>query len=174
MKRLTATLVFVFAMLLGSTVFAADRGEFVTEVKTNSAGMEYTIRYEKGVEMSESDIENLSRFIGCESGNDEEKRIIADIIVKRLNSDLFPDNVKDIILQEHQFFFDAEYWNNYKVLDEDIEIAETAYYAKELSKFDYYLYNIPDAYEICNQLLSDCIEIKKTDYYLFLDISSEY
>lgn len=56
------------------------------------------------VELSEEDLEVLLRIVEAEAGNEDEegKLLVANVVLNRVNSDLFPSTVKDVVFQREK------------------------------------------------------------------------
>jgi len=54
---------------------------------------------------SEYELSLMAKVVHAEAGNQDEigKRLIADVILNRLDSDAFPDTVEEVVWQENQF-----------------------------------------------------------------------
>lgn len=58
-----------------------------------------------GTLMSEPEIELLAKLVRSEAGNQEMigKRLVADVVLNRIDSETFPDTVEGVIRQDGQF-----------------------------------------------------------------------
>ena len=73
----------------------------------------------------DDDIQLLAACVEAEAGNQSlyGKRLVADVILNRVDSDIFPDTIHGVITQPHQF---STYWNGAM---ERAEISEETYKA---------------------------------------------
>lgn len=120
------------------------------------------------LELPDTETEILAKFMKHEGGNSEEKRLIADIIVARKDSEEYPDTVKDIITQKRKFYLNTNFWNNLiKVSEEDIEIAKEVLESETHTSFRGYLYkNMPESKNFLLKLGNE-IETYETENYIF-------
>jgi N-acetylmuramoyl-L-alanine amidase len=56
------------------------------------------------IEVSKNDIETLMKIVEAEAGGEDinGKLLVADVVINRVKSDAFPDNVTDVIYQKSQ------------------------------------------------------------------------
>lgn len=71
-------------------------------------------------DLSEDDLEKLARCVHSEAGNQDliGKRLVADVVLNRLDNGIFPDTVSEVIDQEGQFKCGSVY------TDEDMEAVK--------------------------------------------------
>ena len=71
--------------------------------------------------VSDEDVELIAKTVQAEAGNQDfiGKRMVAAVILNRVESKTFPDNVEAVLSQEHQFST-YRYLNSVKATDEDI------------------------------------------------------
>lgn len=71
--------------------------------------------------VSDEDVELIARTVQAEAGNQDftGKRMVAAVILNRVESKTFPDDVEGVLSQEHQFST-FRYLNSVKATDEDI------------------------------------------------------
>lgn len=67
-----------------------------------------------------SDAEIIAKVVRAEAGNQDEfgKRLVVDVILNRVDSDEFPDTVRDVIQQKNQFA------KGYYYTDDDLKIVK--------------------------------------------------
>ena len=98
---------------------------------------------EKELEFSTEDIEMTAKLIYAEAGGDilENKIGVAEVVLNRVKSDYFPDNVNDVITQENQF---ADYTKG-KLTKANIKIASDVLNGKyDLLKDNVLYFRNPD------------------------------
>ena len=73
------------------------------------------------VPVSDEDVELIARTVQAEAGNQDftGKRMVAAVILNRVESKTFPDDVEGVLSQEHQFAT-YRYLNKVSATDEDI------------------------------------------------------
>ena len=81
------------------------------------------------INITSSEIELLAHLVRCEAGNQsiEGKRAVVDVILNRIDSEAFPDNVYDVIYQSGQFACVTDgNWEKYanKIDETDYEAIE--------------------------------------------------
>ena len=71
--------------------------------------------------VSEEDVELIAKTVQAEAGNQDftGKRMVAAVILNRVESKTFPDDVEEVLSQEHQFST-FRYLNSVKATDEDV------------------------------------------------------
>lgn len=76
-----------------------------TIIKTEQIKIYISPTRGKSAELTEPEIELLARLVHAEAGNQDiiGKRLVADVILNRIDSDKFPDNVTDVITATGQF-----------------------------------------------------------------------
>lgn len=76
--------------------------------------------------ISKADIELLAKVVEAEAGNQgiEGKRLVTDVILNRVDSDIFPDNIHDVIYQKNQFSV-VGYIDSVVVTDETFAAIES-------------------------------------------------
>lgn len=83
----------------------------------------------------DDDLQLLAACVEAEAGNQDlyGKRLVADVILNRVDSDIFPDTIHGVITQPYQF---STYWNGSM---DKAEISEETYQAvyMELEKVSY-------------------------------------
>ena len=77
-------------------------------------------------EIDEESLLLLAKCIDAEAGNQDlyGKQLVADVILNRVDSERFPDNVTDVITQKYHF---STYWDG--TIDKITEPSEDAYEA---------------------------------------------
>lgn len=55
-------------------------------------------------ELTDTDLEVLQRIVEAEAGNEDEdgKLLVANVVLNRMNSDLFPDTVSEVVFQKEK------------------------------------------------------------------------
>lgn len=73
----------------------------------------------------DDDIKLLAACVEAEAGNQDllGKRLVTDVILNRVDSDIFPDSISGVIKQPHQF---STYWNG--AMDQ-AEVSDETYQA---------------------------------------------
>ena len=71
--------------------------------------------------VSDEDVELIAKTVQAEAGNQDftGKRMVAAVILNRVESQTFPDDVEGVLSQEHQFST-FRYLNSIKATDEDV------------------------------------------------------
>lgn len=71
--------------------------------------------------VSDEDVELIAKTVQAEAGNQDftGKRMVAAVILNRVESQTFPDDVEGVLSQEHQFST-FRYLNSVKATDEDV------------------------------------------------------
>ena len=71
--------------------------------------------------VSDEDVELIAKTVQAEAGNQDftGKRMVAAVILNRVESKTFPDDVEAVLSQEHQFST-FRYLNSVKATDEDV------------------------------------------------------
>lgn len=71
--------------------------------------------------VSDEDVELIAKTVQAEAGNQDfiGKRMVAAVILNRVESKTFPDNVEAVLSQENQFST-FRYLNSIKATDEDV------------------------------------------------------
>lgn len=91
--------------------------------------------------LSEEDLEVLQRIVEAEAGNEDEdgKLLVANVVLNRMNSDKFPDTVKEVVFQREKGIsqFSPVYNGSYyrvTVSDETVRAVERALTGEDISQ----------------------------------------
>ena len=78
------------------------------------------VTLDKESECVDPDVESIAKIIRAEAGNQDEfgKRLVADVVLNRVDSDDFPNTVSEVINQKNQFA------KGYYYTEEDLKIAQ--------------------------------------------------
>lgn len=113
-----------------------------TIIKTEQVKIYVTSAQGKTAELTEPEIELLARLVHAEAGNQDPigKRLVADVILNRIDSDRFPDNLMDVVTAAGQFTEPATSYTDSDMdavkqelggrLDENVLYFRTGYYHK--------------------------------------------
>lgn len=113
-----------------------------TIIKTEQVKIYVASAQGKTAELTESEIELLVRLVHAEAGNQDPigKRLVADVILNRIDSDRFPDNLTDVVTAAGQFTEPATSYTDSDMdavkqelggrLDENVLYFRTGYYHK--------------------------------------------
>lgn len=110
-------------------------------------------------EMRLGELETLAQLVEAEAGNQgfHGKSLVADVVLNRVGSELFPDTIEEVIFQNNQFSvikdggFDAAGWNMSDksfeaVWSEYLKLSNehVLYFSKEKSKYATYQFKYKD------------------------------
>lgn len=113
-----------------------------TIIKTEQVKIYVASAQGKTAELTEPEIELLARLVHAEAGNQDPigKRLVADVILNRIDSDRFPDNLTDVVTAAGQFTEPATSYTDSDMdavkqelggrLDENVLYFRTGYYHK--------------------------------------------
>ncbi|MCM1236551.1 MAG: cell wall hydrolase [Ruminococcus flavefaciens] len=122
-----------------------DKHSFVKMLESVSSGQRI-VNYEvleqtKKYQLSDKDYDALLRIVEAEAGGEDQdgKLLVANVVLNRVNSDLFPDSVWDVVMQREQGI--AQFsptvdgrFQNVRVSDDTVEAVERALYGEDLSQ----------------------------------------
>ena len=109
---------------------------------SNPRVVECTILKQKyAYELSEGDIEVLCRIVEAEAGCEDEdgKLLVANVVLNRMNHEVFPDSVKDVVFQMengvYQFspIADGRYYL-VEISESTVKAVERALFGEDLSQ----------------------------------------
>ena len=87
---------------------AEDKHSFIEMISSVSSGQR-VVDYEvleqtKKYQLSDKDYEALLRIVEAEAGGEDQdgKLLVANVVLNRVNSELFPDSVVDVVMQKEQ------------------------------------------------------------------------
>ena len=122
-----------------------DKHSFVEMIAGVSSGqrvvdyevLEHTMKYQ----LSDKDYDALLRIVEAEAGGEDQdgKLLVANVVLNRVNSEVFPDSVVDVVMQKEkgiaQFSptVDGRY-QSIKVSDDTKEAVERALYGEDISQ----------------------------------------
>ena len=122
-----------------------DKHSFMEMLSSVSSGqrvvdytiLEQTMKYQ----LSDKDREALLRIVEAEAGGEDQdgKLLVANVVLNRVNSDVFPDSVVEVVMQREQGIaqfsptVDGRY-QSVKVSDDTMEAVERALYGEDISQ----------------------------------------
>lgn len=134
-----------FRMEYLDTAMEEDKQSFVEMLENVSSGQR-VVDYEvleqtKKYQLSDKDYDALVRIVEAEAGGEDQdgKLLVANVVLNRVNSDLFPDNVLDVVMQREQGIaqfsptVDGRY-QNVRVSEDTIAAVERALYGEDISR----------------------------------------
>lgn len=124
---------------------AEDSQSFVETIASVSSGqrvvdyevLEQTMQYQ----LSEKDYDALLRIVEAEAGGEDQngKLLVANVVLNRVNSEVFPDTVWDVVMQREQGI--AQFsptvdgrFQNVHVSDDTVAAVERALYGEDISQ----------------------------------------
>lgn len=122
-----------------------DRHSFVEMLESVSSGQR-VVSYEvleqtKQYQLSDKDYDTLLRIVEAEAGGEDQegKLLVANVVLNRVNSELFPDSVWDVVMQREQGI--AQFsptvdgrFQNVRVSADTMEAVERALYGEDISQ----------------------------------------
>ncbi len=122
-----------------------DRQSFVEMLESVSSGQR-VVSYEvleqtKKYQLSDKDYDTLLRIVEAEAGGEDQdgKLLVANVVLNRVNSELFPDSVWDVVMQREQGI--AQFsptvdgrFQNVSVSADTMEAVERALYGEDISR----------------------------------------
>lgn len=95
----------------------------------------------KKYQLSDKDYDALLRIVEAEAGGEDQdgKLLVANVVLNRVNSELFPDTVFQVVMQKEQGIaqfsptVDGRY-QNVRVSDDTVEAVERALYGEDISR----------------------------------------
>lgn len=122
-----------------------DKHSFIEMISSVSSGqrvvdyevLEQTIKYQ----LSDKDHEALLRIVEAEAGGEDQngKLLVANVVLNRVNSELFPDTVWEVVMQKEQGIaqfsptVDGRY-QSVTVSEDTREAVERALYGEDISQ----------------------------------------
>ena len=122
-----------------------DKHSFIEMISGVSSGqrvvdyevLEQTMKYQ----LSDKDHEALMRIVEAEAGGEDQdgKLLVANVVLNRVNSEVFPDSVVEVVMQKEQGIaqfsptVDGRY-QRVKVSEDTKEAVERALYGEDISQ----------------------------------------
>ena len=122
-----------------------DRHSFIEMISSVSSGqrvvdyevLEHTMQYQ----LSDKDHEALLRIVEAEAGGEDQdgKLLVANVVLNRVNSEIFPNSVVDVVMQNEQGIaqfsptVDGRY-QSVKVSEDTKEAVDRALYGEDISQ----------------------------------------
>lgn len=122
-----------------------DKHSFIEMVASVSSGqrivdyevLEHTVEYR----LSDKDYEALLRIVEAEAGGEDQngKLLVANVVLNRVNSEIFPDSVVEVVMQREQGIaqfsptVDGRY-QSVNVSDDTKEAVGRALYGEDISR----------------------------------------
>ncbi len=124
---------------------AEDMHSYVETIDSVSSGqrivdyevLEQTTQYQ----LSDKDYDTLLRIVEAEAGGEDQngKLLVANVVLNRVNSEVFPDTVWDVVMQREQGI--AQFsptvdgrFENVSVSDDTVQAVERALYGEDISQ----------------------------------------
>ncbi len=124
---------------------AEDMHSYVETIDSVSSGqrivdyevLEQTTQYQ----LSDKDYDTLLRIVEAEAGGEDQngKLLVANVVLNRVNSEVFPDTVWDVVMQREQGI--AQFsptvdgrFENVSVSDDTMQAVERALYGEDISQ----------------------------------------
>ncbi len=124
---------------------AEDRHSFAWMLTSVSSGqrvvdyevLEHTMKYQ----LSDKDYDALLRIVEAEAGGEDQdgKLLVANVVLNRVNSEIFPDSVLDVVMQREQGIaqfsptVDGRY-QSVRVSEDTVDAVERALYGEDISQ----------------------------------------
>ncbi len=122
-----------------------DRQSFVEMLECVSSGQR-VVSYEvleqtKKYQLSDKDYDTLLRIVEAEAGGEDQdgKLLVANVVLNRVNSELFPDSVWDVVMQREKGI--AQFsptvdgrFQDVRVSQDTVEAVERALYGEDISR----------------------------------------
>ena len=134
-----------FRMEYLSESMVEDKHSFMEMIASVSSGqrvvdyevLEHTVKYH----LSDKDYEALVRIVEAEAGGEDQdgKLLVANVVLNRVNSAIFPDTVQEVVMQKEQGIaqfsptVDGRY-QSVKVSEDTEEAVERALYGEDISQ----------------------------------------
>lgn len=115
------------------TIASVSSGQRVVDYEV----LEQTMQYQ----LSDKDYDALLRIVEAEAGGEDQngKLLVANVVLNRVNSEVFPDTVWDVVMQKEQGI--AQFsptvdgrFQNVNVSDDTIAAVERALYGEDISQ----------------------------------------
>ena len=134
-----------FRMEYLDTSMEEDKQSFVEMLESVSSGQR-VVDYEvleqtKKYQLSDKDYEALLRIVEAEAGGEDQdgKLLVANVVLNRVNSELFPDTAFQVVMQKEQGI--AQFsptvdgrFTNVCVSDDTVAAVERALYGEDISQ----------------------------------------
>lgn len=134
-----------FRMEYPDETMEEDRHSFVEMLESVSSGQR-VVSYEvleqtKKYQLSDKDYDTLLRIVEAEAGGEDQdgKLLVANVVLNRVNNELFPDSVWDVVMQREKGI--AQFsptvdgrFQNVCVSADTIEAVERALYGEDISR----------------------------------------
>ena len=124
---------------------AEDKHSFIEMISSVSSGQR-VVDYEvleqtKKYQLSDKDYEALLRIVEAEAGGEDQdgKLLVANVVLNRVNSELFPNSVVDVVMQKEQGIaqfsptVDGRY-QSVKISEDTKEAVGRAIYGEDISE----------------------------------------
>lgn len=134
-----------FRMEYLDTTMEEDKKSFVKMLESVSSGQR-VVDYEilektKKYQLSDKDYDALLRIVEAEAGGEDQngKLLVANVVLNRVNNELFPDTVCDVVMQKEQGIaqfsptVDGRY-QNVRVSEDTKAAVERALYGEDISQ----------------------------------------
>lgn len=122
-----------------------DKQSFVEMLESVSSGQR-VVSYEvleqtKKYQLSDKDYDTLLRIVEAEAGGEDQdgKLLVANVVLNRVNSELFPNSVWDVVMQREQGI--AQFsptvdgrFQNVRVSEDTVDAVERALYGEDISR----------------------------------------
>lgn len=122
-----------------------DKHSFVEMLESVSSGQR-VVSYEvleqtKKYQLSDKDYDTLLRIVEAEAGGEDQdgKLLVANVVLNRVNSELFPNSVWDVVMQREQGI--AQFsptvdgrFQNVRVSEDTVDAVERALYGEDISQ----------------------------------------
>ena len=115
------------------TIASVSSGQRVVDYEV----LEQTMQYQ----LSDKDYDALLRIVEAEAGGEDQngKLLVANVVLNRVNSEVFPDTVWDVVMQKEQGI--AQFsptvdgrFQNVNISDDTIAAVERALYGEDISQ----------------------------------------
>ena len=115
------------------TIASVSSGQRVVDYEV----LEQTMQYQ----LSDKDYDTLLRIVEAEAGGEDQdgKLLVANVVLNRVNSELFPDSVWDVVMQREKGI--AQFsptvdgrFQNVRVSEDTVEAVERALYGEDISR----------------------------------------
>lgn len=134
-----------FRMEYLDTTMEEDKQSFVEMLESVSSGQR-VVDYEvleqtKKYQLSDKDYDTLLRIVEAEAGGEDQdgKLLVANVVLNRVNSELFPNSVWDVVMQREQGI--AQFsptvdgrFQNVRVSEDTVDAVERALYGEDISQ----------------------------------------
>ncbi len=134
-----------FRMEYLDTTMEEDKQSFVEMLESVSSGQR-VVDYEvleqtKKYQLSDKDYDALLRIVEAEAGGEDQdgKLLVANVVLNRVNNELFPDTVLEVVMQKEQGI--AQFsptvdgrFTNVCVSDDTVAAVERALYGEDISQ----------------------------------------